>query len=144
MSSRPWWLAQLWVGLAMGVIAIAARLALAIGGAAVAEVTTIPLAVTAAFFAPGLALSFGINGLILARRESRYLGLGERAFLTAEFVAVGVILAAGVVAGSDVLGSFAWIASLLGWIAVLLFAPTILLLEIANRRAPTRPPVRRL
>ena len=53
MSSRGWWLAQLWVGLAMGVIAIAARLALAIGGAAVAEITTIPLAVTAAVLRPG-------------------------------------------------------------------------------------------
>ena len=65
-------------------------------------------------------------------------------FSTAEFVAVGVIVVAAVVAGSDVLKSAAWIASLLGWITVLILAPTILLLEIANRRAPTRPPVRRL
>ena len=74
MTSRPWWLAQLWVGLAMAGIGIATWIALAIDSLAETSSLTIPLAVTLDFFALGLALSFGINELIMARRPSRHPG----------------------------------------------------------------------
>lgn|GEM_PF-3966636 len=137
MSSRPWWLSQLWVGAASLVGAIAYYSVVT----ALHPVTpgpSIPFIVSATYFAPGLALSLGINGLILARRRSGVVSVSERVLLVVEFVVIALMWLNGLVTGPDGLVAFAFFLSFLLWLVLLVLAPAILIVECVNGRRASR------
>jgi hypothetical protein len=136
VSSRPWWLAQLWVGAALLVGAIAYYSLVAVLHP-VTPGPSIPFIVSATYFAPGLALSLGINGLILARRRSGVVSFSERVLLVLEFVVIALMWLNGLVTGPDGLVAVAFFVSFLLWLALLVLAPAVLIVEcVIGRQTP--------
>ena len=93
---------------------------------------------------PGLAFSFGLNGLVVARRRARIIRPSERILFLIEFVAVALLAIFGLVVDQHVHGGITFDGSLLLWAAVILLAVAILIVELTPFRSsePTGPVVR--
>jgi peptidoglycan/LPS O-acetylase OafA/YrhL len=106
---------------------------------------SIPFFITAGYFAPGLAFSFGVNGLVMARRRARIIRPAERVLVLIEFVVAALLVISALIVDQQLLGGIAFDLSLLLWAAVIPLAVAILAVELTPVRssAPTRPPVRR-
>ena len=148
--SRPWWLAQLVVG---AVLLIATVVSYTIGtvsaGAAPSGslqsgvlIPSISGAVNSFYIFPGMALSLGINGLVLARRRPPVVRPIDRAVLIVEGVLLVLVIVASVaeslmrVPGLEFL-SFGFLAEILLW-PLLIVAAVVALVTIATGRGAVR------
>ncbi|MEP6844260.1 MAG: hypothetical protein ABJA11_12100 [Pseudolysinimonas sp.] len=138
MNSRPWWLAQLWAGAALLAFAICYYVVVSIAAPRIVG-PSVAFLVTASYFAPGLALSLGVNGFVMARRRLPTIRSQERVLLIIEFSMIAATISLSLVSDQGWLGTLAFVAALSLWLALLLIAPTMLILEMTSGRERSVP-----
>lgn len=144
MSSKPWWIAQLAIGMLVAAVAIVSRVVPASNNGTWANLGYTPATAELRFIFPVFALSLLVNAMLMAGRSNPFMAAGEATLLLIQFIGIPASIALCFV--QDAIPS-SWIPGLF-WgpliFGLLLLGFVVAVVEIANWRAPTRPPVRRV